>query len=343
MSTIRCTECNLVNWATEMVCKRCGRALETAEAGPTEVNGVNATGGEQSFVQTNVSNNAGATSFQPPMAQPAHRTEFNPSNPFSGQSEYGTNYQNGFQPNYNAGYKTPGRTIKLALVSMILGIIGFPPVSFIVAALIGTVLGIIFGTTGAVIGLLLFLALIPTALISGIIALRRASRRPAEYGGKGFAIAGIACSSLSFIFTGLISVIAIPNLLAARRAANEAAAISTVKKLSTAEVSYMSSMNGKCGDIQTLIATKLMDTTLAKNEKSGYRFVVSNLPAGGCEIHATPLQAQGISATGKRSFYASSDEDWLIRSAEKNGSPASSSDRVLDDGLSSQRPKIASY
>jgi type II secretory pathway pseudopilin PulG len=180
-----------------------------------------------------------------------------------------------------------------------------------------------------VLGLVGCLLTAPIGLILGIIAVVKANRYPREYGGKGFAIAGIALNSLGLLFVPIILAIAIPNLLAARRAANEASAIRTVRTLAQAEQSYMTSMSGKCGDIQSLIAGKLIDVSLANNEKNGYRFMVVNFPAGGCEIHATPL----TTSHGTRSFYYSTLDE-TIRAADKKGLAADANDLPLDSGFS---------
>lgn len=172
----------------------------------------------------------------------------------------------------------------------------------------------------------------PIGLILGIVALVKVNRRPHEYGGKGLAIAGIVLNSLGILILPIIAAIAIPNLLAARRFANEASAIKTLETLAAAEQKYMFSMNGRCGDIQTLIAGKLVnDLSLAKNEKSGYRFIVTNLPEGGCELHAAPLTA----SHGTRSFFYST-KDNVMRAADKKGLPADIKDLPLGSDFAAE-------
>jgi hypothetical protein len=176
-------------------------------------------------------------------------------------------------------------------------------------------------------------------LILGIVAMVKANRRPNEYGGKGLAIAGIVLNGLGLLFLPVVVAIAVPNLLAARRMANEAAAISTVRTISAAEQKYMTSAFGKCGDIQTLIAGKLInDLTLAKNEKNGYRFAVVDLRAGGCEIHATPLTA----SHGTRSFFYST-EDNLLRAADKKGAAADKKDLPLGSDLRGEQEESSIF
>ena len=79
---------------------------------------------------------------------------------------------------------------------------------------------------------------------------------------------------------GIIAAIAIPNLLASRRAANEASAISTLRTIGTSESTYSSTLGfGKYGDMAALKAAKLVDTSVADaadtaTAKSGYIYGV---------------------------------------------------------------------
>src|SRR5262245_6569833 len=85
-----------------------------------------------------------------------------------------------------------------------------------------------------------------TAIITGIMAMTRAKKEPHVYGGRGMAITGLVMGIVSFVllpFFGIIAAIAIPSLLRARLAANEAAAIGDVRTVISAEVGY-ASQNG---------------------------------------------------------------------------------------------------
>lgn len=216
------------------------------------------------------------------------------------------NHQSYYQPNY----QPPQQKIGMAITSMVMGLVG----CFLTA---------------------------PIGLILGIVSLRRANSRPHEYGGKGFAIAGIALNAVGLLVLPIIAAIAIPNLLAARRAANEGSAIATVRAISAAEDNHMSGIGKRCADLKTLAATNLVDPLLAQGEKSGYRFMVVSLPTlrGDCEIHAAPLSP----SHGTRSFY-STTEDGVIRAAAKNGMHASRNDPPIDGygaRPNNQTPKIS--
>src|SRR5689334_18216606 len=77
---------------------------------------------------------------------------------------------------------------------------------------------------------------------------------------------------------GIIAAIAIPNLLASRRAANEASAISTLRTIGTSESTYSSTLGfGKYGSITDLETAKLVDSSVAganatAKAKSGYLY-----------------------------------------------------------------------
>ncbi len=79
----------------------------------------------------------------------------------------------------------------------------------------------------------------PIAIVLGIVALARSTRRPSEYGGRGLAIGGIATGVLCmFVLVPIVAAISIPALLRARVSANEAKAIGDLRMLVSAEVAY---------------------------------------------------------------------------------------------------------
>ena len=248
-----------------------------------------------------------------------------PSQPHFGQQNYG----NGYAQNRSRGnYQTVSQNVskKLAIFSLITGIYSFPMINLTVGAFFMGVFMAIFGTAGAFIGLAIIIAVMPTSLITGIVAARRAKKYPQQYGGRGMAIAGICLSAFSLIAIPVVAAIAIPNLLAARRSANEGSAIASVKKIAKA----MPVMNGQCGSLQSL---SLDDPPLKSGEKSGYRFSTAVSPTGACEIHAVPLVIEGVSKSGNRSFYAASDDQWTIRAADKNGKQATKNDPEIKAGF----------
>jgi type IV pilus assembly protein PilA len=114
---------------------------------------------------------------------------------------------------------------------------------------------------------------------------------------------------------GIIAAIAIPNLLASRRAANEASAISSVRAVVSAEATYSSTQNGGLyGDSTTLSSGNLIDGALAaamsgsNNPKSGYLFGITlGNPATSFVVGAAPSSP---GSTGSRAF--TSDQAGVI-------------------------------
>jgi type IV pilus assembly protein PilA len=108
---------------------------------------------------------------------------------------------------------------------------------------------------------------------------------------------------------GIIAAIAIPNLLASRRAANEASAIATMRTIFSSEATYQSSTGaGQYGDLAALGTAGLVDSVVvasAVTPKSGYGFTAAKIGAGVPFFDATavPSTFAGIGATGTRSFF----------------------------------------
>jgi type II secretory pathway pseudopilin PulG len=144
-----------------------------------------------------------------------------------------------------------------------------------------------------------------------------------EYGGQGLALAGIILSSLMMFFVvPIIAAIAIPNLLAARRAANEGSAISTLRTIAAAEARYaVQQPTRQCGELADLQSVNYIDSVVASGQKNGYKFSIVKNGDGSCEMHAVP----DSKSSGTRSFFVSSYEG-VIRGADKFGLKAGPSD-----------------
>jgi len=124
----------------------------------------------------------------------------------------------------------------------------------------------------------------------------------------------------------IIAAIAIPNLLRARMAANESAAVGGVRTINTAEVTYGSTFPsvGFTATLANLGGTGspcasasnnacLIDSVLAAGTKSGYLFTVaagsgSGTPQPTYLINANPVT---VNQTGTR--YFCSFEDAVVR------------------------------
>ena len=107
---------------------------------------------------------------------------------------------------------------------------------------------------------------------------------------------------------GIIAAIAIPNLLASRRAANEGSAQQSLRTISSAEATYQSTAGGgNYTDLAGLGSGSLVDSVLAGGTKSGYSFAVaktdvSSTAAATFDGSAIPLITSGYSQTGTRRF-----------------------------------------
>src|SRR6266550_2889149 len=78
---------------------------------------------------------------------------------------------------------------------------------------------------------------------------------------------------------GIIAAIAIPNLLASRRAANEGSTQQSLRTMSSAEATYQATAgNGSYGPVSALMAQSLVDSVLGSGTKSGYNFTTTTAP-----------------------------------------------------------------
>lgn len=106
----------------------------------------------------------------------------------------------------------------------------------------------------------------------------------------------------------LITAIAIPNLLASRRAANEGSAQSSLRTIYSAQATYQMTMgNGAFApDLATLSNERLIDAYLGSGVKNGYNFVMSDVSGVGAaavfSVSAYPAKASGVLQTGTRQF-----------------------------------------
>jgi type IV pilus assembly protein PilA len=119
---------------------------------------------------------------------------------------------------------------------------------------------------------------------------------------------------------GIIAAIAIPNLLASRRAANEGSAQSSMRTIHSSEAVYKSTKgDGKYGDLAALMGENLVDSvlgqaTVAGSAKSGYIFLAVNDDAATpVNFYATavPANTAAVTRTGNRSFTIA--EDGVLR------------------------------
>jgi type IV pilus assembly protein PilA len=107
---------------------------------------------------------------------------------------------------------------------------------------------------------------------------------------------------------GIIAAIAIPNLLASRRAANEGSAQSSIRTIHSSQATYQATAgNGAfAANLTTLNGQQLIDGVLASGSKSGYTFAICDVLGSGAtaQFGATgvPSTTSGVSQTGTRRF-----------------------------------------
>lgn len=111
---------------------------------------------------------------------------------------------------------------------------------------------------------------------------------------------------------GIIAAIAIPNLLASRRAANEGSAQSSLRTIHSAEGTYQATVGGgNYGSLVELDGQDLIDPVLATGSKSGYTFAVNTTDlvqgVSPATFFATAVCLGGQFPTGTRKFGISTD------------------------------------
>jgi len=124
---------------------------------------------------------------------------------------------------------------------------------------------------------------------------------------------------------GIIAGFAIPSLLESKKSANEASAISGVRTLVTAQMTYSSTVGAGnyAADVSALISAELVDEMFSTG-KDGYTFSTTGSGTDNFTINADPVNAN----SGKRHFFA--DESGVVRISTDG--PANASCVILNQG-----------
>ena len=135
---------------------------------------------------------------------------------------------------------------------------------------------------------------------------------------KGFSLIELL---IVVVIIGIIAAIAIPNLLAARRSANEGSAVSSLRTIHGAQMTYASTYgNGSYATLPGLATNGLVDGVLgsATGTKSGYNFAATPV-APGTGTPATfsasgvPVSVNALTGTGARDFCIETDGVLKVR------------------------------
>jgi len=122
----------------------------------------------------------------------------------------------------------------------------------------------------------------------------------------------------------IIAAIAIPNLLRAKMAANEASAVGSMRTINTTSVEYSTTyggfpptllaLGGPAGGTATSSSAELLDAVLAAGTKSGYVFAYttgSTDTNGNILAYTLTATPTSVGVTGQRQFFT--DQSGVIR------------------------------
>jgi len=194
-------------------------------------------------------------------------------------------------------------------------------------------------------------------IVMAAVAKKRIREEPHVYGGDGFATAGLVTNIISTVLIVpllIIMAIAIPNLLASRRAANEGASMAVLRTIHSAEATYQATTGrGSYGTLDQLADAQLINPDFAAKAETGrygYKFKLevgsssynsmredSELP--GFHLVAVPME---YGSSGNRSFYI--DETGVIRGEDAHGREATALTPAVDNSsYSATSPRSRGY
>lgn len=164
-------------------------------------------------------------------------------------------------------------------------------------------------------GLLFFI--LPSAIaaiVLGHIARSDIRKSGGRLQGSGIALGGLILGYMGVLIMPLvliIAAIAIPNLLRARIAANEASTVQALRTIVAAELHYAESHpdSGFTCDWSALVSAELLNPKLAHGPRNGY--VISLQNCAGTTSYQVTARPAVLNQSGKRAFC--SDQSGVIR------------------------------
>ena len=160
-------------------------------------------------------------------------------------------------------------------------------------------------------------------MLSQLTANRKQGMPSSQFKPKGFSLIELLVVVAVVL---ILAAIAVPNLLRARRAANEASSVASLRAIASGQMAYRHTQ-GAYDTLAGLGSESVIDSVLASGSKSGYLFASDpgTDPTMQFTAAAEPAVSSGIGASGTRFYFVS--EDQVIRFSV--GAPADSTSSPL--------------